>query len=100
MEEFDSNYLAWILYKLFYGIDKEVAKNKERSYVEIDLSNNCKYDVFYNYVKILNLMTLRSSCDSIKTPMEFDCCSHAIFLLFLPHTGKSTLQIPQFNRFQ
>ena len=61
MEEFDSNYLAWILYKLFYGIDKEVAKNKERSYVEIDLSNNCKYDVFYNYVKILNLMTLRSS---------------------------------------
>ena len=58
MEEFDSNYLAWILYKLFYGIDKEVAKNKERSYVEIDLSNNCKYDVFYNYVKILNLMTL------------------------------------------
>ena len=33
MEEFDSNYLAWILYKLFYGIDKEVAKNKERSYV-------------------------------------------------------------------
>lgn len=40
MEEFDSNYLAWILYKLFYGIDKEVAKNKERSYVEIDLSNN------------------------------------------------------------
>ena len=43
---------------------------------------------------------VRSSCDSIKTPMEFDCCSHAIFLLFLPHTGKSTLQIPQFNRFQ
>ena len=51
-------------------------------------------------ILILNLMTLRSSCDSIKTPMEFDCCSHAIFLLFLPHTGKSTLQIPQFNRFQ
>ena len=22
------------------------------------LFNNCKYDVFYNYVKILNLMTL------------------------------------------
>ena len=43
---------------------------------------------------------VRSSCDSIKTSMEFDCCSHAIFLLFLPHTGKSTLQIPQFNRFQ
>ena len=67
MEEFDSNYLAWILYKLFYGIDKEVAKNKERSYVEIDLSNNCKYDVFYNYVKILNLMTL-SICSCFLHP--------------------------------
>jgi len=39
MEEFDTSYLAWILYKLFYGIDKEVAKNKERSYVEIDFGN-------------------------------------------------------------
>ena len=29
-------------------------KRKNTSY----LSNNCKYDVFYNYVKILNLMTL------------------------------------------
>ena len=27
-------------------------------------------------------MTLRSSCDSIKTPMEFDRCSHAIFHFF------------------
>ena len=27
-------------------------------------------------------MTLRSSCDSIKTPMEFDRCSHAIFYFF------------------
>ena len=24
----------------------------------VRLPNNCKYDVFYNYVKILNLMTL------------------------------------------
>ena len=39
MEEFDTSYLAWILYELFYGIDKEVAKNKERSYVEIDFGN-------------------------------------------------------------
>ena len=27
-------------------------------------------------------MTLRSSCDSVKTPMEFDRCSHAIFYFF------------------
>ena len=27
-------------------------------------------------------MTLRSSCDSVKTPMEFDRCSHAIFHFF------------------
>ncbi len=27
-------------------------------------------------------MTLQSSCDSVKTPMEFDRCSHAIFHFF------------------
>ena len=48
MEEFDTSYLAWILYKLFYGIDKEIAKNKERSYVEIDFGN-----------KIINMMVIR-----------------------------------------
>ena len=32
----------------------KIDKRKNTSY----LSNNCKYDVFYNYVKILNLMTL------------------------------------------
>lgn len=52
MEEFDTSYLAWILYKLFYGIDKEVAKNKERSYVEIDFGNkiiNMSGDTDYNF---------------------------------------------------
>lgn len=28
MEEFDTSNLAWIFYKLFYGIDKDVAENK------------------------------------------------------------------------
>lgn len=52
MEEFDTSYLAWILYKLFYGIDKEIAKNKERSYVEIDFGNkiiNMSGDTDYNF---------------------------------------------------
>ena len=35
---------------------QKIDKRKNTSY----LSNNCKYDVFYNYVKILNLMTLLS----------------------------------------
>ena len=52
MEEFDTSYLAWILYKLFYGIDKEIAKKKERSYVEIDFGNkiiNMSGDTDYNF---------------------------------------------------
>lgn len=41
MEEFDTSDLAWILYKLFYGIDndKTIVKNKERSYMEIVFGN-------------------------------------------------------------
>ena len=31
---------------------------KGDKFKNLNLSNNCKYDVFYNYVKILNLMTL------------------------------------------
>lgn len=42
MEEFDTSDLAWILYKLFYGIDndKTIVKNKERSYMEIVLGTS------------------------------------------------------------
>ena len=36
------------------NLKRSLDKRKNTSY----LSNNCKYDVFYNYVKILNLMTL------------------------------------------
>ena len=40
--------------ELFCAYESQTIKEKNTSY----LSNNCKYDVFYNYVKILNLMTL------------------------------------------
>ncbi|WP_440337412.1 hypothetical protein, partial [Megamonas funiformis] len=43
----------------------KIDKRKNTSY----LSNNCKYDVFYNYVKILNLMTLLASLPSF--PLYF-----------------------------
>jgi hypothetical protein len=35
-------------------------------------------------------MTLRSSCDSIKTPMEFDRCLHAIFYFFSKYQYSKT----------
>lgn len=54
MEEFDTSDLAWILYKLFYGIDndKTIVKNKERSYMEIVFGNksiNMSGDTDYNF---------------------------------------------------
>ena len=41
MEEFDTSDLAWILYKLFYGIDndKTIVKNKEKK-----LYGNCFWE--------------------------------------------------------
>lgn len=52
MDEFDTSYLAWILYKLFYNIDKVAAKNKNRSYIEINFGNktiNMSGDTDYNF---------------------------------------------------
>jgi len=52
MEEFDTSNLAWIFYKLFYGIDKDVAENKIRNYVEIDFGNrtiDMSGDTDYNF---------------------------------------------------
>lgn len=52
MEEFDTSYLAWIIYKVFYGIDKTVEENKGRSYVEIAFGNNVikmSGDTDYNF---------------------------------------------------
>ena len=52
MEEFDTGYLAWILYKLFYGIDKPVENNKGRSHIEIAFKNkiiNMSGDTDYNF---------------------------------------------------
>lgn len=54
MEEFDTSDLAWILYKLFYGIDndKAIVKNKGRSYMEIVFGNksiNMSGDTDYNF---------------------------------------------------
>ena len=50
--EFDTSYLAWILYRIFYGNDKTVKNNKGRSYVEIDFGNktiNMSGDTDYNF---------------------------------------------------
>lgn len=52
MEEFDTSELAWIFYKLFYDIDKDVAENKIRNYVEIDFGNrtiDMSGDTDYNF---------------------------------------------------
>ena len=51
MEEFDTSYLAWILYKLFMVLIRD-CKDKERSYVEIDFGNkiiNMSGDTDYKF---------------------------------------------------
>ena len=50
----------------------KIDKRKNTSY----LSNNCKYDVFYNYVKILNLMTLIRSGVFLQTLLNAFRRSH------------------------
>ena len=52
----------------------KIDKRKNTSY----LSNNCKYDVFYNYVKILNLMTLPSGAISDSFLLQYGKKKEAI----------------------
>ena len=49
----------------------KIDKRKNTSY----LSNNCKYDVFYNYVKILNLMTLLARALFVIYAVIFNYCN-------------------------
>ena len=86
----------------------KIDKRKNTSY----LSNNCKYDVFYNYVKILNLMTLLlwalfviysvifNYCNRESTPWvdwlacaSIDCPAWARMLFLLYSTISSAISV-------
>lgn len=51
-EEFDTSDLAWLLYKLFYGVNNKVEDKGGRRYIKIDFGNktiNMSGDTDYNF---------------------------------------------------